>query len=90
MEDQRTTLKGLFHPRSIAIIGASADLTRIGGLPIRFLRQHGYQGKIFPVNPKYKEIAGLPCYPSLQDIPEGVDLALIGIPRQFVFEAFRE
>lgn len=89
MEDQKTTLNVLFHPRSIAIIGASDDLTRIGGLPIRFLRQHGYKGKIFPVNPKYKEIAGLPCYPSLRDIPAPVDLALIGIPRQFVFEAFK-
>ena len=84
MEDQKTTLNALFHPRSIAIIGASDDLTRLGGLPIRFLRQHGYQGKIFPVNPKYSEIAGLPCYPSPKDIPEPVDLALIGIPRQFV------
>ena len=45
MEDQKTTLNALFHPRSIAIIGASDDLTRIGGLPIRFLRQHGYKGK---------------------------------------------
>ncbi len=89
MEDQKNTLSVLFHPRSIAIIGASDDLTRIGGLPIRFLRQHGYRGKIFPVNPKYREVAGLPCYPSLKDIPGPVDLALIGIPRQFVFEAFK-
>ena len=89
MEDQKTTLNALFHPRSIAIIGASDDLTRLGGLPIRFLRQHGYKGKIFPVNPKYSEIAGLPCYPSPKDIPAPVDLALIGIPRQFVFEAFK-
>jgi acetyltransferase len=58
-------------------------------LPIRFLRQHGYGGKIFPVNPKYKAIAGLPCFPALKDIPEPVDLALIGIPRQLVFEAIK-
>ena len=89
MEDEKTTMNTLFHPRSIAIIGASDDPTRLGGLPIRFLRQHGYKGKILPVNPKYREIAGLPSYPSLKDIPEPVDLALIGIPRQFVFEAFK-
>jgi len=83
-------LELLFNPRTIAIIGASDDLTRIGGLPIRFLRQHGYAGKIFPVNPKYKEIAGLTCFPTLIDIPEPVDLALIGIPRQFVLDAFRQ
>ena len=89
MEDQKTTLNVLFHPRSIAIIGASDDPARLGGLPLRFLHQHGYKGKILPVNPKYQEIAGLPCYPSLKDIPEPVDLALIGIPRQFVFEALK-
>jgi acetyltransferase len=51
----------LFNPRSIAIVGASDDLNRIGGLPIKFLRRHKYPGKIFPVNPKYREIAGLPA-----------------------------
>lgn len=83
-------MDALFNPHSIAVIGASDDPTRIGGLPIRFLRQHGYTGKIFPVNPKYKIIAGLPCFPALTDIPEPVDLALIGIPRQLVFEAIKE
>lgn len=80
----------LFNPRSIAIIGASDDPTRIGGLPIRFLRQHRFAGKIFPVNPKYTEISGLPCYSSLTAIPEPIDLALIGIPRQFVLEALQQ
>ena len=83
-------MDALFNPRSIAVIGASDDLSRIGGMPIRFLRQHGYTGKIFPVNPKYKEIAGIACYPTLKDIPEPIDLALVGIPRQFVFEAFKQ
>ena len=83
-------MDALFNPRSIAIIGASDDLSRIGGMPIRFLRQHGYTGKIFPVNPKYKEIAGIACYPTLKDIPEPIDLALVGIPRQFVFDAFKQ
>lgn len=85
-----TGLDLLFNPRSIAIVGASDDLSRIGGLPIRFLRHHGFPGKIFPVNPKYKKIAGLPCFPTLTAIPEPVDLALIGIPRQFVLEAFKQ
>ncbi len=80
----------LFNPRSIAIVGASDDLTRIGGLPIKFLRRHKYPGKIFPVNPKYREIAGLPCYPALKEIPGPVDLALIGIPRPLVFQAIMD
>jgi len=52
------------------VIGASDDPSRIGGMPIRFLRRHGYPGMIFPVNPKYKEIAGLPCYARLADIDD--------------------
>ena len=80
----------LLNPRTVAIVGASDDLSCIGGLPIRFLRQHGYTGKIFPVNPKHRAVAGLPCFPTLTDIPEPVDLALVGIPRQFVFDAFKQ
>jgi acyl-CoA synthetase (NDP forming) len=80
----------LFNPRSIAVIGASDDPTRIGGLPIRFLRQHRFGGRIFPVNPKYAEISGLPCFPSLAAIPEPVDVALIGIPRPLVPEALQQ
>ena len=49
----------LFHPRGIAIVGASADLTRIGGHPIKALTAAGYAGAILPVNPKYPELHGL-------------------------------
>jgi acetyltransferase len=76
---QQTDLELFFKPRSIAIIGASADPTTISGKPLRYLTQHGYQGKIFPVNPKYKEIAGYPCYPSIAEVPGPVDLALIAV-----------
>lgn len=77
-------LEPLFHPKSVAVIGASADLTKISGRPIRFLINHKYPGKIFPVNPKYQEIAGLKCYPAIQAIPEEVDVALIGLPAEVV------
>lgn len=77
-------LEPLFHPKSVAIVGASADLTRITGRPIKFLLNHKYPGKIFPVNPKYQEIAGLKCYPGIQAIPEEVDVALIGLPAEVV------
>lgn len=80
-------LDPLFHPRSVAVIGASADITRIGGRPIKFLLAHKYPGKIFPVNPKYPEIAGLPCYPAIQAVPEAVDVALIGLPAEAVLGA---
>lgn len=87
---EEKSLRPLFNPRSIAVVGASDDLTRIGGLPIRFLRRHGYGGDVFPVNPKYREIAGVPCYPSLKEIPREVELALIGIPRNLVREALKD
>ena len=59
----------LFAPRSIAIVGASADEASIGGQPQRFLREHGYAGAVYPVNPRYTEIGDLPCYPSLESLP---------------------
>jgi acyl-CoA synthetase (NDP forming) len=80
----------LFNPRTVAVVGASDDLSRIGGLPLRFLRRHGYGGKIIPVNPRYREIAGLPCFPSLTHIPDNVDLALIAVPRKSVGEALEQ
>jgi acetate---CoA ligase (ADP-forming) len=86
--ENKTDLNRLFAPRSIAIIGASSDFGRIGGLPIRFLLDNHYQGAIYPVNPKYDEIAGMTCYPSLAEIPHEVDLALVSVPRKFVKDAF--
>lgn len=90
IDTDKPDLSRLFNPRSIAVIGASQDLGRIGGLPIRFLKESGYQGAIYPVNPKYDEIAGLPCYSSLTDIPEFVDLALISVPRKRVEDTFEQ
>jgi len=85
----KNSLEKLFNPDSIAILGASEDRNRIGGLTLHFLLRHGYQGRIYPVNPKYKTIRGLPCYAAITDIPDTVDLVLIGIPRAFVFDVGR-
>jgi acyl-CoA synthetase (NDP forming) len=49
-------LSRLLNPRGIAVIGASTDLSRIGGQPIKLLSEYGYTGQIYPVNPKYPEI----------------------------------
>lgn len=69
-------LDAIFKPQSIAILGASPN----GGAAkpiITALRQFGYEGRIYPVNPKYEEIEGLRCYPSVAEIPERVDAAAI-------------
>ncbi len=72
-------IKYFFQPKSIAIIGASQNFKSINGMLVKYLLKHGYAGDIYPVNPKYEEIAGLKCYPSLTDIDENVDMALIAI-----------
>lgn len=69
----------LFHPRSIAIIGASENLNSIGGQPIKHLCAHGYAGRVYPVNPKYDEIAGLRCYPNVAALPAVPDVAVIAV-----------
>ncbi|WP_338448237.1 acetate--CoA ligase family protein [Niallia oryzisoli] len=90
MKLELDTLKPLLDPNSIAIIGASSDLTKIGGLPIKNLVDFNYQGSIFPVNPKYNEIAGLTCYTHINQIPAEVDLAIIILPNSMVLQAVRD
>jgi acetyltransferase len=79
----------LFEPRGIAIVGASADLTRIGGQPVRALNRFGFRGTVYPVNPKYQEVDGLRCYASVADIGAPCDVALIAVPAQAASEAVR-
>jgi acetate---CoA ligase (ADP-forming) len=72
-------LDALLRPRSIAIIGASQDPAKIGGRPLHLLRRYGYAGQIYPINPKAAEVQGLKAYPSVMDVPEAPDLALIAV-----------
>jgi len=73
----RTDLEHFFNPRSIAIIGASQDFMTISGQPLKHLQSHHYQGRLYPINPRYQEVAGVKCYPSLTELPETPDLVLI-------------
>jgi acyl-CoA synthetase (NDP forming) len=84
------SLSKAFDPRGIAIIGASADPTRIGGHPLRALRNAGYRGGVYPVNPKYPEIAGLKCYPTASAIDGPCDLAIIAVPAPAAPAAVRD
>ena len=72
-------LSRLLNPRGVAIIGASTDLTRIGGQPIKLLTEYGYTGRVYPVNPKYTEVKGLTCYPDIGAVPKPCDIALIAV-----------
>lgn len=82
-------LRPLLAPDSIAIIGASSNPGRVGGMPLALLLQHGYAGAIYPVNPKYPEIAGLRCYPDVDALPEGIDLAVLAIGAEDVVACLR-
>lgn len=77
-------LKRMFEARSIAIIGASGDATRIGGRPVAMLKSQGFAGEIYPINPKRDEIQGLKAYPSVLDVPGPVDLAICAVPGNLV------
>ncbi len=80
----------LLNPRGIAIIGASAELNRIGGQPIRALADFGYAGHIYPVNPKYQEIKGLKCYQDIASVPQPCDVALVCVPARMVPDTLRQ
>lgn len=86
MSDQKLA-QALFAPRSVALIGASGDATKSTSRPQRFLRHHGYAGRIIPVNPGRKEIFGETAYPNLRAVPEPVDHAFIMVPTDGVAEA---
>lgn len=80
----------MFNPRGIAIIGASSDPTKPSGQTVRVLQQHGYQGGIYPVNPKYPEVGGRKGFASVSDISEPCDVAVIALPAAHVPSAIDE
>uniref|UniRef100_UPI00375004FF CoA-binding protein n=1 Tax=Ilumatobacter sp. TaxID=1967498 RepID=UPI00375004FF len=82
--DEFAPLERLFEAQSIAVIGASFNLDKIGGKPIRYLQTAGYQGAIHPVNPRYEAIANLPCYPNIAAIDSPIDVAIIVVPSHAV------
>ena len=80
------SLDALLRPASVAVIGASNDPTRIGGRPIRYLREAGFSGQVHPVNPKHDQVQGLPAFPHISAVPEGVDLAIVAVPAAAVVD----
>lgn len=72
-------LHSMFSPKSIAIIGASGDPTKISYKPVSNLKEIGYEGEVYLVNPRYEEIAGFPCYEDIASLPLDIDLALIAV-----------
>src|SRR5438552_6046379 len=83
-------LESFFSPESIALIGASRDLEKIPGRLLSMLRKNNYPGKIYPINPNYGDIEGLRVYPSIADVGEPIDLAIVIIPARAVLGALEQ
>jgi len=80
----------LFSPQSVAIVGQSDDAAKTAGRPLKYLRQAGYAGRIYPVNPRRKEVLGEPAYPSLSALPEVPEHVYIVTPTEAAMEAVAE
>ena len=89
--DQRlASLSALFDPQSIAVVGASANPQKIGGIPVDYLRRFGYEGRLYAVNPTTDQVQGLPAHASLRAIGAPVDLAILAVPAARVEEAVED
>ena len=78
------SLESIFNARSVAVVGASASPEKTGHIILKNIIGGGFQGSVYPVNPKADEILGLKCYPSLSAIPGTLDLAVVVVPARFV------
>ncbi|HTP84757.1 MAG TPA: acetate--CoA ligase family protein [Alphaproteobacteria bacterium] len=80
----------LINPRSVAIIGASADPEKLTGRPVAYLQKHGFAGAIYPVNPRYDTIAGLACYRDVRSLPAPPDVGLVLLGADMARDAVRQ
>ncbi len=82
-----SSLDSMLRPRSVAVLGASNDPTRIGGRPIAYMLSQGFAGTILPVNPNRAEVQGLPAYASVADLPSVPDTAIVAVPADLAVQA---
>ena len=80
----------LMRPASVAVIGASADSAKTVGRPVAYLRKHGFDGDIYPVNPRYETIDGLRCYPDVASLPHAPDVGIVLLGAERAHVAVRE
>ncbi len=83
-------LEHMLSPRSVAVIGATTDPTRIGGRSISYMLSQGFKGQIFPVNPNRKEIQGLPAFASVADLPTSPDVGIVIVPARAALQAVKD
>ena len=82
--EAKEALDKILMPKSVAVVGASTDPFKWGYMLLNAVKQSGFEGPIYPINPKAEEILGLKCYGNVKDIPGPVDMALVVVPAKFV------
>ena len=80
-------LSSLLAPSSVAIFGASNDPTRISGRSLRYYREAGYKGGLYPINPTRDTVQGLKAFPDLASVPGPVDCAVIAVPANLAIQS---
>ncbi|TCM35302.1 acetate--CoA ligase family protein [Kribbella sp. VKM Ac-2568] len=89
-EEIQTAMTRIMKPRAVAVIGASNEAGKIGNSVMKNLVNGGYQGEIYPINPKGGEVLGLKAFPSITDVPGDVDVAVFAVPAKFVGGALEQ
>ena len=93
MSQQQRDLTPLFEPAAVAVVGASRSQAKVGGLVLSNLLEAGYRGRVYPVNPaaalQGKDIMDLPAVASVAELPDGLDLAVVCLPREQVLSEMR-
>jgi acyl-CoA synthetase (NDP forming)/GNAT superfamily N-acetyltransferase len=84
------SLQPLLRPSSVAVVGARSDGTGIGATVLRSVTAAGFQGRVVAIHPRAQELAGVPTYASLLDVPGGLDLVVICVPAGLVLDVFRD
>ncbi|MFH1393951.1 MAG: CoA-binding protein, partial [Candidatus Micrarchaeota archaeon] len=80
MNERVRRLDKIFYPKNVAIVGATSKANKIGSVLIKNFTEGKFRGGIFPVNPKYTQVMGMECYPSVLEIKKKVDCAIIATP----------
>lgn len=89
MVSNQSPVHALLHAQSVAIVGASNDGSRATGRTLRYLLKYGFEGKIYPINPNRDTVQGVRAYPSVEELPEVPDVAVIVLPQQLAIDAVR-
>ena len=87
---KKRNLKRFFAPRSVAVVGASSTRGRPGHTVIENMRANGYDGKIYPVNPRGGRLMGMKVYKTIGDLTSGIDLAIVILPAAATPQAVRD